>query len=207
MGKGNEKGSVEPQKKKGFDLKKTLIAIAVIIILGFFAGSGKDKDTKKDSDSQKAEQETSKDTNTQEPDDTKAEADFILDVSSLSDGSIGTAIDTGNLQLIHGELLSVIYGGDGVIVVKAKIEPSYSNKATIDQNYFSVCDLIKNHGFNSCSELQYWAVADMSDGSESKVISFTLNSDTIQGVLNESIVENQLGEHAVDLYILPSLQE
>ena len=46
----------------------------------------------------------------------------------------------------------------------------------------------------------------MTDGSESKVISFTLNSNTIQGVYNENIIDNQLGDYVDDLYILPSLQ-
>lgn len=132
-----------------------------------------------------------------------AVSDYTLD---LSDGEYLGEIDTGNLELKFGELLSVISPGDGVVVVKAKIQPSYSNKATIDQNYYSVCDLIRKNGFNKCSELQYWAVADMTDGSESKVISFTLNSDTIQGVYNENIIDNQLGDYVDDLYILPSLQ-
>ena len=132
-----------------------------------------------------------------------AVSDYTLD---LSGGEYLGEIDTGNLELRFGELLSVISPGDGVVVVKAKIQPSYSNKTTIDQNYYSVCDLIRKNGFNQCSELQYWAVADMTDGSESKVISFTLNSNTIQDVYNENIIDNQLGDYVDDLYILPSLQ-
>lgn len=114
--------------------------------------------------------------------------------------------ENSDLTLEFGELISVNNGSEGVVVVKAKIEPSYNNEATINQNYYSVCDLIKNHGFDTYSELQYWAVADMNDGSESKVISFTLNSNTIKNVYNGSIVENQLGDYVDDLYILPSLK-
>lgn len=132
-------------------------------------------------------------------------SDFILDVSSLGDAYVGD-LDITDWEVEHGDLLSVIYSGDGIIVVKTKISPSFSNSATINQNYYNVCDLIENHGFNTCSELQYWAVADMSDGSESKVISFTLDSDTIQNVYDGSIVDNQLGDYVNDLYILPSLQ-
>ena len=132
--------------------------------------------------------------------------EFSIDVASLGDTFIGD-LDITDWEVEHGELLSVIYSGDGIVVVKTKIESSFSNSATINQNYYNVCDLIKNHGFNTCSELQYWAVADMSDGSEAKVISFTLNSDAIQGVYNDTIIDRQLDEHVDDLFILPSLQD
>ena len=108
------------------------------------------------------------------------------------------------MKLQHGELLSVIKG-DNVVVVKAKISSSYSNKSTIDQNYYNVCELIKSNGFNVCNELQYWAVADMASGDEAKVISFTLDSDTIQNVFNDNIIGYQLADFVTDLYILPSL--
>lgn len=113
---------------------------------------------------------------------------------------------SSDFTLKFGELISVNNGAEGVVVVKAKIKPSYDNEATIKQNYYSVCDLIKNHGFDTYSELQYWAVADMNDGSEAKVISFTLDANTIKNVYNGSIVENQLGDYVDDLYILPSLK-
>lgn len=134
------------------------------------------------------------------------EEDFVLDASSFTAANIGP-IDTGNLELEFGDLLSVNYGGDGVFVIKAKITSSYNNKATIHQNYFSVGDLIKKHGFDTCSEIQYWAVADMMDGSESKVISFTLTSDVIQALKEERMAEIQLDDYASDLFILPSLKE
>jgi hypothetical protein len=123
---------------------------------------------------------------------------------SVSDFPAGE-VDTGDLKLQHGELLSVIFN-DGVVVVKAKITPSMTNKLTVDQNYYNVADLIKEHGFDTCNELQYWAVADMSDGDESKVVSFTLNKDVITSVFNGNIVDNQIGKNASDLWVLPSLQ-
>lgn len=135
--------------------------------------------------------------------------DFILNFNALTPDDFGT-LDTGNLALESGELLEVRYGGDvyagkGVIIVKAKIEPNLTNKLTIRQNYHSVCALITNHGFDSCPEIQYWAVADMADGSEGKVISFTLDADAIQGVAGRSILPTNLEEHLQDLWILPSL--
>lgn len=103
-----------------------------------------------------------------------------------------------------GELLSVIKNGS-IAVVKAKIGPSGSNDLTIKQNYFNICDMIKNQGLNIFDEVQYWAVADMTDGSEGKVISFTVPKRVIDLVSENQIPENKLGEYVDDLWILPSL--
>ncbi len=115
-------------------------------------------------------------------------------------------IDTGELKLQYGELISIMQN-DTIVVVKGKIEPSWNNDLTIKQNYFNISDLIKNHGFNTCGELQYWAVADMTDGSESKVISFTLDKKTIDDIYNGKILEMDIGDHSTDLWILPSLKQ
>lgn len=125
----------------------------------------------------------------------------VLDFSSEKYGEV----DTGDLRLAHGELLSVNQNGH-TVVVKAKIKSNLTNEMTINQNYFSVDELIRNHGFNTCDELQYWAVADMQDGSESKVIQFTITKDIIDKIYSESILANQIGSHVTDLWILPSLQ-
>lgn len=108
-------------------------------------------------------------------------------------------------SLKFGELLDVTTN-DGILIIKAKISPSYSNKATITQNGFNVEDIILNQGGDSFDEIQYWAVADMTDGSESKVISFTLTKDQINSVKNEQLFGNEIVDKATDVWILPSLQ-
>ena len=80
-----------------------------------------------------------------------------------------------------------------------------TNNLTIEQNYFTVADLVKNHGFNTCEKLSYWAVANMSDGEEAKCISFDLSKEILTELYNGNIIENQLGNYATDLWILPSL--
>lgn len=115
-------------------------------------------------------------------------------------------IETGDLKALHGELISVIQNGNNV-VVKTKIESSWNNDLTIKQNYFTVSDLIKNHGFNTCNELQYWAIADMTSGMESKVISFTLDKKTIDKIYAGTILDNEIGDYSSDLWILPSLRQ
>lgn len=113
-------------------------------------------------------------------------------------------------KIAHGELLNWNENeidGKQVLVVKAKISPSFTNELTINQNYMNVADIIKNQGGDAFDEIQYWAVADMQDGSESKVISFTLDSTTIQGIAAGNIVDIELGDYVSDLYILPSLKD
>lgn len=117
--------------------------------------------------------------------------------------------DKQNWKISYGELLSVTENTDShVDVIKAKIKPSYSNKATIDQNYFNVADYIHDNDVSDLEEIQYWAVAEMTDGSEAKVISFTLPKTLIEAIkANKNYAANTLGDSVTDLYILPSLLE
>ena len=66
--------------------------------------------------------------------------------------------------------------------------------------------MILNQGADKYDEIQYWAVADMTDGSESKVISFTVDKDLISMIKNKQIVGNQIVDYGKDLWILPSLK-
>lgn len=124
----------------------------------------------------------------------------------LKDGMADNKAEDNSVKLKFGELLEVNESDDKV-VVKAKIEPSTSNKTTIDQNGYNVEDLIINQGFDKYNEIQYWAVADMTDGEESKAVSFTLSKDLITKIKNEEVVGNQIIDNAEDVYILPSLKE
>lgn len=134
-------------------------------------------------------------------------------LSRLYSDDVVSAADTKEAgqgpTLEHGELLSVITNvvdGKNVAVVKAKITPSFSNSATVHQNYYNVVDLIENQGFNSYDEIQYWAVADMTDGSEGKVISFTMSKSLIDTVFSiDNFPANTLGSYVDDLWVLPSL--
>lgn len=117
---------------------------------------------------------------------------------------VETENSIGGYTIKHGELLSV-YNPDGKsIVIKTKIAPSYSNSATINQNYYNIEDLILNQGLGDYDMIDYWAIADMSDGSESKVVSFELNKNAIQKIANGHPA-NLIGEIADNLWIHPSL--
>lgn len=112
-------------------------------------------------------------------------------------------------KLAFGELESFVINPDDTkksCIIKAKIEPSYSNKATIHQNFYNVEDFIKNQNGNKYNEIQYWAVADMQSGEESKVISFTLDKNTINDLYNNKIVANMLDDYLTDYWIADSLK-
>lgn len=116
----------------------------------------------------------------------------------------------GTLTLKHGELLEHIEtetDGKKILVIKAKITSSYNNKATINQNYFNAADLVTDQGCSKYDEIQYWAVADMTNGEEMKVISFTMNADLIKMIQSDNFIPEYIGDYAEDLYILPSLLE
>lgn len=132
--------------------------------------------------------------------------DVVFDFTTFTDSDWGE-VETGDLRIMFGDLLSVTYCDGNVVVVKAKIESSYNNKSTIEQNYYNVCNLIRDNGFNTADEIQYWAVADTVSGEEVKAISFTVGKDMIDMIASQPFPDNTLGEYVSDLYILPSLQD
>ena len=130
---------------------------------------------------------------------------------SLYDGESEPSVTEKQFSLTvpFGEVLDVNETGD-TLIIKIKITSSFNNHATISQNFQNLEDLIINQGCSKYSEIQYWAVADMTDGSESKVMSFTAPESTIKEIKDGSIdVIAYLDEYGYleDVYILPSLKE
>lgn len=105
-----------------------------------------------------------------------------------------------------GQILEANQLGNN-LTIKFKIEPSSSNKLTIDKNGFNVEDLITNQGCDQFDQINYWAVADMTDGSESKVISYTLNKDLIQKIKDKKVFGQQIASMADSVWILPTLKK
>lgn len=190
--KKNKTGQQGEKPAKKGKKKWIVVGVVVVILLAAVIGGGNDG---------------SDDTaSTQDSSETVSSA--VADTSETQTGD--SEAERSEYTLEHGELVSVVTNeidGQNVIVVKAKISSSYSNEATVDQNYYNVEDLIQNQGCDEFDELQYWAVADMSDGTESKVVSFTVDAELIQKIAEKSVVANQLGDYVADLYIHPSLSE
>lgn len=128
--------------------------------------------------------------------------------------SVETSTDTQSSEptytLRFGELLDTTITNlneRSILVIKAKITSSYDNDATVNQNYYNIEDLIKNQQCDSYNEIQYWAVADMSNGKEQKVVSFTVNSSLIQEILSGNVPINKLSNYVDDLFIHASLRD
>lgn len=87
--------------------------------------------------------------------------------------------------------------------IKVEIKDSYSNKATIDQNYYNISNYIKDNDISKYNEIQYWAINNIT---QEKVISFSLDKELIDKIKNNKMVDNQLGNYVNDLYIIPELK-
>ena len=92
-----------------------------------------------------------------------------------------------------------------VIVIKTKITSNLTNKMTVEQNYYNVQGVAKSGEYNDY-DIRYWAVADMENGSESKVISFDVPSDVMKQLANDRILPGDLEKYVENLWILPSLK-
>jgi len=175
------KAKRENKKMKWWQI--VLIVFAVFTVIGLIGGKdNKSKDTSNNITVEVQKSDEPKNDETEEP------------KNDVPEG----------YKIQHGELLDATVNGK-ILVIKAKIKSSMTNKMTIEQNYYNVENLIRNQGCDSFDEIQYWAVADMADGSEAKVISFTLNKSTIEGVKNQNVLPPEFGDYVDDLFILPSL--
>lgn len=118
-----------------------------------------------------------------------------------------------NFDIPNGKILSVIEGGlsGDVLVIKAKIESQSSNKQTINQNYENIekivrSDMFKEYYHDTIKSIDYWAVADMSNGSEGKVIAFIVSDNMIENILtNDYFYTSSYEDYVQDLWIHPSL--
>lgn len=114
--------------------------------------------------------------------------------------------DTANIQLNYNDLLDVTTTG-GRIVIKAKVSPNMTVELMRNGCFFDVYEAIQEYGLEQYDEIQYWAVADMTDGSEQKVISYTVTKDVMEKVADGSIVENKLIDNATDVWLAPAMQD
>ena len=209
MSKNNT--SAEGTQKKKSKKKWIIIAVIAFLLIGAaVAGDGNDDSNTGGTPDSSTDSTASSEITTEpvvDTTETATDADPVTEEEAVPESEEESTEPSYSLEF--GELVSVITNeidDKSVIVVKAKIEPSYSNEATVNQNYFNVENLIQEQGCDAFDELQYWAVADMTDGSEQKVVSFTVSSSLIQMIAEGSVPANQLGDYVDDLYILPSLQ-
>lgn len=92
-----------------------------------------------------------------------------------------------------------------VIVIKTKITSNLTNKMTIGQNFYNVQGVAKSGEYNDY-DIRYWAVADMTNGSESKVISFDVPSYVMKQLADDRILPGDLEKYVNNFWVLPSLK-
>ena len=195
--------------------KKAKIILTVIwslIVLVAASGSGGSKENAVENPETSEPIVTEVITEVETEDMTEAVTEAVTEIAeteAVAEETKATISNSSEYEFPYGEILDTIeteLEDKTIIVVKARIQSQMTNKLTISQNYKNACDWLKKNKDKNCDEFQYWAVAEMQDGSEGKVISFTLNSETISALRYGNIVDIQIPDYAEDLWILPSLQ-
>lgn len=108
------------------------------------------------------------------------------------------------LKLQHGEVVS-INESPSVTVIKVKVSQSYSNKATVNQNYYNLEGIVKNSRYGLCDELQYWAVTE-ENGEDVKIFACDLSGSLMDAIRDGSVFGEYIGKYADNLWIHPGLQ-
>lgn len=131
----------------------------------------------------------------------------VAAIAFLAIAIIGNVLGPKN-DIKYGKLLSVTDARDanGPVSVRVKVDSGLTNKMTIDQNYHNAVDLITNRGYDNC-DLRYFAVMDRTDGSEGKIMSFTVPASVVDKIADGKIVAIQLPNYVTDLWIHPQFTE
>ncbi len=123
--------------------------------------------------------------------------------NELSDYTIPTTLEESIMTTVENELKIKLHFGnllevnqnDDIIVIKAK----YDNLETVLEKSVQNIYWIVDENPDCYSEIQYWAVADVND-EEIKIISFTVNSDTISSIANHYVSTSDI-ENNINLYL------
>lgn len=114
-----------------------------------------------------------------------------------------------NKSIMYGELKEWIRYDDDImgkqLVVKVKIHGQLTNDMTVKQNYINVWYIAKTGLFHDYI-IQYWAVADMIDGSVKKVVSFDVPASIVNLLETDKFPWSYLPDYVDNLWILPSLR-
>lgn len=101
---------------------------------------------------------------------------------------------------MFGDVESIVDYWDGMCVVSVLIEPSYNDKATVNQNFHNVESLILDGGGDRFREIQYYAFVTDASGDRVKAVSFSLDSDLIQRIKNREVFAIDMGNYVDDLW-------
>lgn len=107
-------------------------------------------------------------------------------------------------KIQNGEFLEANREGDN-LVIKTKIDNKNTYKTIISKSELNIEDIIKNQGGDEFKEIQYISLIKTQLGDLDKIISFTLNKDTIKQIKTGEIKSNQIIENSIDTWISQNL--
>jgi hypothetical protein len=118
----------------------------------------------------------------------------------------GQVYDVDGLTLNTGEPIRIAQMG-GYVVIEVKVDESFGDKLTINQNYLNATKLIQDNGFNTVlQKLEYRAYMDAVDGSLTKAMTFVIKKDVIDEVYSGNVDWlSDLPSRVEDLWIHPQL--
>lgn len=126
------------------------------------------------------------------------------------DSSMPT-LSKGSVEMRFGSLDRISITDDGIVIMLVTIKPSWTNKATIEQNFYNIENFISNYGCDDYNAVKYTAQTEVSDTRTGKtrtamVIQFIVPKDTLCALKNGTIYPNELHNYVDDLWISPILQ-
>lgn len=129
---------------------------------------------------------------------------FILEMNQLEAEG---AVDTRDMVLPYGDLRSVTSDGTGGVEVKATVTLQKQEGMSVLQNFYNVETMVQIHGFEICKEIRYTGVASIKGGGEARVISFTVNQETINALAAHEIGAEDLRDKLESLWIASNLED
>jgi hypothetical protein len=135
----------------------------------------------------------------------------VVDTNLLGGHSFGHEVEYREIQLnfnvINGELIEAYSANQNEnLVINTKIEMKGTTEETILQNASNVVDFIINQGAAQFEEIRYSAIAEI-DGEPVKIINFKLDRELIDKIVAKTLLEDDLIENAIDVWVSPILNE
>ena len=107
---------------------------------------------------------------------------------------------------MFGTVESIVDYWDGMCVISVLIEPSYSNEATVAQNFHNIESLILEGGGDMFREIQYHAFMKTATGERLKAATFTVDADLISAIKSGTVLATTMSDYLDDLWVTSQLR-
>ncbi|MDL2217253.1 hypothetical protein LJC27_01170 [Christensenellaceae bacterium OttesenSCG-928-M15] len=95
----------------------------------------------------------------------------------------------------------------GVVALTYDIRMAYTKKDSVLQNFKTVANFIVAGGGNAYDEIRYIAYYTEPGAEQEEIISFRVDKETIDKIIDGSVMPENMDEHVKRLYIKPELTE